>query len=499
VTRIAIHLTVSLLLAPIAAYAATAKEAESKPSTQPSTRPSTQPSSRPATQPATQPASKPASQPTSQPESQPATKPAEEVEAEKPKDRYLLVTGGEVHSVTGPVFARTNLVCKNGKISAIGPNAVLPEGLEDVEVVTLDASGKRVYPGLIAVESGGIIGSEPPGDTTDVFSLNMTIALAGGITTTVTGNTAGKLTFGTLEDQLLKESLFVNLAYSSDQPAAKQSLRADFDKVRQYVRDLEAYELAKKEKPDTKEPDKSWLKGKMEEYLNLLQGRRVAIASANQVHEILDLCNLAETYGFKLVIRGAQEGWIVAPVMSRAGASAIISTRPYGFRSGGPIPEDLTLNRTTGWSITNAAKMHDYGVHVAIVPSTSTITVWGLAGRDLLHLNMEAAFAVRGGLSNDAALETITIGAARILGIDHRVGSIEVGKDADLVVCDGDILHYMTQVHHTIVNGRVAYHKLAESLFSHIRPEGGLESPPPDDYWPRRLGADVDSNGVLTR
>jgi len=122
-----------------------------------------------------------------------------------------------------------------------------------------------------------------------------------------------------------------------------------------------------------------------------------------------------------------------------------------------------------------------------VVPPMPLISLWGLAGRDLLHLNMEAAFAVRGGMSNADALRTITIDAARILGIDDRVGSLEVGKDADMVVCDGDLLHFMTQVHYTIVNGRIVYDKKKDTLFAHIRPRGVPEVTPFDDIWPRPL------------
>ncbi len=115
------------------------------------------------------------------------------------------------------------------------------------------------------------------------------------------------------------------------------------------------------------------------------------------------------------------------------------------------------------------------------------ITTWGVGGRDLLHLNMEAAFTVRGGMDNDDALRTVTIDAARVLGIEDRVGSLEVGKDADMIVCDGDILYYMTQVHYTIVNGRVAYEKKKDTLYAHIRPNRKPELAQFDDLWPRKL------------
>src|SRR5262249_22947809 len=173
-------------------------------------------------------------------------------------------------------------------------------------------------------------------------------------------------------------------------------------------------------------------------------------------------------------------GWIVASALGRAGCSVVMTPRTT-------VPPDERMNHPNGSTIENARLLHDAGVTLAIIPASFTVSIGGLAGRDLQHLNMEAAFAVRGGLSNEDALRAITIDAARILGIDSRVGSLEVGKDADLLVADGDILHYMTQVHYTVVNGRLAYAKSRDSLFAHIRPEGKPEIPQFDDQWPRRL------------
>ena len=397
---------------------------------------------------------------------------------EEPKDRFFAITGGTVHTVTDGELTGVTILTKNGKITEIAPTIALPD---DCEV--LDVSGYHVYPGLVAVSSSGLLGSEPPDDTTNLYSLQMTIALAGGITTAVTGNTAARLTFGSTEDMIVKRNLFKSLSYSTSDPQARRKLRAAFDKVRQYIRDLEAFEEKKKTDPDAEEPDKEWLKGQYEGYLKLLRRETVAVFTAHSGHEIRDVCDLVGRYGFRAVIRGAAEGWTVAPVMARAGVSALIAPRRRA-------PRDERVNRPSGSSIENAAILHRHGVRIAVVPPTTAITLWGLAGRDLLQLNMDAAFAVRGGLDGDAALRTITIDAARILGIDHRVGSIEVGKDADFAITDGDILHYMTSTRWTVVNGKVAYDKQKDSLYNHIRPDGDLDAPPPDDYWPRRLGAE---------
>jgi len=104
------------------------------------------------------------------------------------------------------------------------------------------------------------------------------------------------------------------------------------------------------------------------------------------------------------------------------------------------------------------------------LPAQTSISLGGLAGRDLMNLPMEAAFAVRGGLPQDPALRAITINAARILGVSDRIGSIEPGKDADLIVCSGDLFDYRTFVEWAVVNGRTVYDKQRASYFAHIRP-----------------------------
>ena len=253
------------------------------------------------------------------------------------------------------------------------------------------------------------------------------------------------------------------------------------ERVRQYLRDVQAYEDAKKKNPAAKAPDKAWLKGDYETALKLLKHEITAMALANTAQDLRDLANLAEHYGFQLIVRGAYEGWIVAPELARAGVRAVITPRSRR-------DPDERLNRPNGSSIENARILHDRGVLFAILPLGTRISVSGLAGRDLWHLPMEASFAVRGGLPEDVAIRAITIDAARILGVDDRVGSIEVGKDADFAIVDGDLLHYMTLVRWTVVNGRIAYDKQKEGLLDHIRPNGNLQAPPPLDYWPRALG-----------
>lgn len=419
---------------------------------------------------------RPASQPTTTQTTQTTSEPASSTQAvEKKKDKYFAVINGVVYTVTGPVLDGATVLCKNGRILEIGRDVVLPP-----ETEVLDADGMYVYPGLVAVSASGIHGSEPPEDTTNVFGLSMNIALAGGITTAAVGNTAAKLTFGSVDDMIVRRKIFVRLSYSTRDPSARAQLRKDLERVRKHLRDVARHEIEKAKDEKAKPPETDWLKGKYANYLKLLKREAVAIMNAGNVHQILDACELAESFGFRIVLRGAHEAWMAPGALGRAGAAAIVTPRNW-------IDPDPRYSRQTGSSIETAKILHDHGVTVAVIPQRPAVTTWGVAGRDLTNLNMEAAFAVRGGMSNDEALETITINAARILGIDDRVGSLEVGKDADMVIADGDMLHFMTQVHYTIVNARIAYEKSKDSLYAHIRPDGKPEVPEFDDIWPRRL------------
>lgn len=412
------------------------------------------------------------------PEAAPPPK-ADDSKPSKP-DVYFAITGATVHTVSGPTLERCTILCKNGKIAAIGPNVKVPEKAE-----ILDAAGFHVYPGLVAVRSVAIIGGDPPEDTTDPFTLPGTAALAAGITTVLTGNTAAKVTFGTVDDMIVRRNVFENLRYRSNDPSGKKRVRESFERVRQYMRDAAAFEEARRRDPSAKAPDDRVIKsGEGAVHYRLMKHEAIAQVDADTASEILQVCALAEEFDFPIVIRGGREAWTVATEMSRAGAAAIITPRTRD-------DPDRTRLRPNGGTIENAAALQRHGIPFAIVPQIPGISFGGLGGRDLLQLNLEAAFAVRGGLSEEYAVRAITIDAARILGADDRVGSIQVGKDADFVIVDrANILDYTTLARWTVVNGTVMYDKTKESLLRHIRPNGGEETPPPPDFWPRRLGAD---------
>ena len=381
----------------------------------------------------------------------------EGAEDEKGEQRWFAVLGGEVHTGTGAVLRGATVLAKNGKITAIGYDLDVPE-----DAKTLDASGLRVYPGIVSVSSQGLLGNAGSDfeDTIDPFNNRMILGLASGITTTGVSSTAVKLKRFSVKDAVVREKVFTTLAWSNRNPSGKRSLREKLQKTSDYLRRYRDWEEKVKKDKELKEPAKKDVDTTV---LAVLKGESLAKFVATERDDLLGIANLAQEFGFRPVIEGCVEGWTVADALGRAGAYAIVTPRDRRAK-------DERLAADAGSSIENAAILHKAGVQVAVLPATEGVDLGGIVGRDIMAITIEAAFAIRGGLPEDAALAAITIVPARILGIGYRVGSLEVGKDCDLIVTDGDLLHYRTFVQYAVVDGKLAYDKEKELFFAHIRP-----------------------------
>jgi len=393
-----------------------------------------------------------------------ASKSKSEDAKESKEEHWLAVVGGEVHTGTGAVLRGATVLAKNGKIEKIGYDLDVPP-----DAKTIDAKGMLVYPGIVAMSTQGIVGTAGSDfeDTIDPFGQRLILGLSSGVTTTGVSGNAVKLRRFTIKDPVVREKLYSIFTWSDRNPSAKRTLKEKFQKAADYLRRFRDWEEKVKKDKELKEPAR---KDVDTTALAVLKNESMAKFTVNDRDEILGVARFAQEFGFRPIVEGCAEGWTVAEELGRAGAFAIVTPRERRQK-------DEQLAAEAGSSIQNAAILRKAGVQVAIVPASETIDLGGLVGRDILAIAIEAAFAVRGGLSNEAALEAITIVPARIMGISHRVGSLEVGKDCDLIVTDGDFLHYKTFVQYTVIDGKLAYDKEKELFFAHIRPRPVVAPP----------------------
>jgi imidazolonepropionase-like amidohydrolase len=177
---------------------------------------------------------------------------------------------------------------------------------------------------------------------------------------------------------------------------------------------------------------------KKEVLADLLRGEIRALVTAQRAQDILTALRLQEEFGFEMVLAGAAEAYLVMDEIKEAGIPVII--HPTMVR---------TFGATKNASFTTPAKVEDAGILMAFssgyegyVPKTRVILY-------------EAAIAVANGMEREAALQALTIDAAKILGISDQVGSLEEGKDADIVLYDGDPFEYTTHVTGVIIDGKV--------------------------------------------
>ncbi len=179
---------------------------------------------------------------------------------------------------------------------------------------------------------------------------------------------------------------------------------------------------------------------KMEALADLLDGEKTAMVYAQRANDIMTALRIQKEFGFPMVLEGAAEAYLVIDEIAESGVPVVI--HPTMVRPGGE-----TKNAT----METAAKLHEAGVPLAFqsgyegyVPKTRVA-------------RYEAAIAAANGLGMENALYALTAGAADILGVSHRIGSLEEGKDADVVLFTGDPFEYLTRVETVIIDGKVVH------------------------------------------
>ncbi|MGD2111280.1 MAG: amidohydrolase family protein [Phycisphaerae bacterium] len=400
-------------------------------------------------------------------------------ETELEKDRVprtrtggdVLITNATVLPVSSPPLTDASILVRDGKIARIGRIGSVPDG-----VTVIDASGRFVMPGIIDCHSHlGLDGINEPSvaisaevrvaDVIDPHSVAIYRALAGGVTThhalhgssnPIGGqNVIFKLKYGRPASQMLisdaprtiKFATGENVTHAnwSEQrgkrfPNSRMGVEAVYrmalEAGRQYGLRWGAYERAARDGADV-EPMRRDLR--LEALADIVAGELAVHPHCYRSDEILRLIVVAEDYGFRIgTLQHVLEGYRVAPEIARhgCGASVFADLWAYKMEAYGGIPH-------------NAALMTRHGINVSVNSDSS---------RRIRYLNLEAAKTMRsGGLDADQALALVTLNPARQLQLDHRIGSLETGKDADIAIFNGHPLSAFSKCVMTLIDGEVYF------------------------------------------
>ncbi|MCL1823846.1 MAG: amidohydrolase [Oscillospiraceae bacterium] len=361
----------------------------------------------------------------------------------------------------------------HGKITGIG---IKPAPAKIISENDIDAKGMTLVPGFIdahchvgAFENGlGFEGTDAneitDPSTPHLRAIDMinpadfafTEAARAGVTCVVTGVGSANPLGGELlamktagakqiDKLIIKSPLAVKMALGEnpktcyferdESPKTRMAtaavIREQLYKAKRYMEALE------KHKADTEAGDLPEYDIKNEALLPLLRGEIKAHIHCHRADDIFTAIRLAKEFGFDYVLVHATESGLIAEELKEEKSACII----------GPIICDRSKPELVNLRLDTASKLHKEAVSFAICTDHPVTPVQ--------YLPLSAGLTVRGGLDKETALRAITINAAKICGIDNRVGSIEIGKDADFVLFDGEFYDYMKEPALVVIDGKI--------------------------------------------
>jgi imidazolonepropionase-like amidohydrolase len=390
-------------------------------------------------------------------------------------DGTVAIVGGTVVPITAEPIQDGVVLVADGKIAAVGPagSVSVPDG-----VTVIDAAGKWVLPGLIEAhghvgvheEAEGWAGSDSNELTEPVTShvraldainpadLGFRDAISGGVLAVnvnpgsgnpIGGQTAAIKCWGrTVDEMLLRAPAGLKSALGENpkrvygerkqQPSTRLGtaavIRDAFVSAANYLQRIQAEEAKPAE--ERKPVDRDL---KLEALGRVLRREIPWRQHCHRADDIATALRIADEFGYDLVLDHGTEAHLLADIIAAKDIPVVI----------GPLFTSRSKVELRNRSLANPGKLAAAGVTIAITTDHPVVPI-----NFLIH---QASLAVKHGLDRDTALRSLTINPARIVGIDDRLGSIEPGKDADLVVWSGDPLDVLSRVEHALLDGTEIY------------------------------------------
>ena len=380
----------------------------------------------------------------------------------------LAITNVKIITVTQGIIEEGTVLIEDGKIKAVGQQVAVPA---DAEVI--DGSGKVLSPGLIDAHSHAGLDEEGYGsegwdyneatdpatpwlraiDGINPTEMGLRDAAANGITTVcVVPGSANVIggegiiihTYGDVVDEMvISRDAGLKVAFGENpkrvykeqkkMPTTRMGtaaiLREHLVRAMNYMARLEQGE---------KDPDKMPERDlRLENLVRVLRREIPLRAHAHRADDMMTALRIAEEFNVRIVIEHATEGHKIAEQLAKRQVPAVV----------GPSMTSRSKVELQEQDFSTAAVLNEAGVKVALTLDHPVVP--------LKYLPVVAALAVRAGLPEEEAWKAITINPAEILGIDHLVGSIEVGKAADLVLWSGDPLDVRSRAEKVLIDGRL--------------------------------------------
>ncbi len=397
----------------------------------------------------------------------------------------VLIKGGTVLTVTNGTLNNTDVLIRNGKITRIGEGLNAPSGTR-----TIDASGMYVMPGIIDAHShlaldavneltNPVTAEVWVGDNIDPLDVGIYRALAGGVTSAHlmhgSGNAIGgqcetvKFRYGEIDaDKLRMEGAPRTIKFAlGENPTrvhgegvgvlprtrmgVEHVIRSSFSQAKEYMEAWDAYNKAKSQRGFKEKAPAYDLR--METLADILRGEIIIHCHSYRADEIYMLMQVCKDFGIdKLVFQHVNEGFKVAPELAEWGAMASIFSDWWAYK--------FEVYYSTAY---NAAILTKNGV---------TTSINSDSGELIRHLYHEAAKSQKyGGLSDEEALALITINPAKQLGVEDRIGSLEVGKEGDVAIFENHPLSIYAIPMMTIVDGVVRFDRENDADDMRIYPD----------------------------